>query len=127
MINNETSNNSTSKISKRSRKDVIVSVRLPKSLLDELKDIQQVNHFMDLSDEIRFVVRRYCLSFLNNQGQTTQPPIEVLLEQKRKEKLIDDLSKIIENLKGSKQDGMQNTKQNIISDNDINTKNNLGG
>jgi metal-responsive CopG/Arc/MetJ family transcriptional regulator len=94
----------------KSRKDVIVSVRLPQSLIDELKDIQQVNHFMDLSDEIRFVVRRYCLSFLNSQGQQSsiQPPIELLAEQKRKEKLIEDLSKIIENLKGSKQSNAEN-------------------
>jgi metal-responsive CopG/Arc/MetJ family transcriptional regulator len=90
-------------VSERSKKDVIVSVRLPKSLIEELKDIQNVNHFMDLSDEIRFVVRRYCLSFLNNQQSSVKPPIEMLLEQKRKEKLIEDLSKIIENLKGNAQ------------------------
>jgi metal-responsive CopG/Arc/MetJ family transcriptional regulator len=98
--------------SKRSKKDVIVSVRLPKSLMDELKDIQQVNHFMDLSDEIRFVVRKYCLSFLNSQGISTKPPVEVLLEQKRKEKLIGDLSKIIENLRSNKQNTLQNTEAN---------------
>ena len=93
-----------------SRKDIIVSVRLPKSLVDELKDIQKVNHFMDLSDEIRFVVRRYCLSFLNSQQSTTKPPIELLLEQKRKEKLIDDLTKIIENLKGNPQKSREDVK-----------------
>jgi hypothetical protein len=90
-------------VSERPKKDVIVSVRLPKSLIEELKDIQKVNHFMDLSDEIRFVVRRYCLSFLNSQQSPIKPPIEMLLEQKRKEKLIEDLTKIIENLKGNAQ------------------------
>ncbi len=90
--------------SSKPKKDVIVSVRLPKSLVEELKDIQKINHFMDLSDEVRFVVRRYCLSFLNSQGQTSSihPPIELLAEQRRKEKLIDDLTKIIENLKSNK-------------------------
>jgi hypothetical protein len=88
--------------SKRPRQDIIVSVRLPKSLVEELKDIQKINHFMDLSDEIRFVVRRYCLGFLNGQQSNIQAPIEVLLEQKRKEKLIDDLTKIIENLRSDK-------------------------
>jgi hypothetical protein len=85
------------------KKDVIVSVRLPKGLVDELKDIQKINHFMDLSDELRFVVRKYCLSFLNSQESQSsiQPPIELLAEQKRKEKLIDDLTKIIANLKGN--------------------------
>jgi metal-responsive CopG/Arc/MetJ family transcriptional regulator len=104
-----------SKTLSKTRKDTIVSVRLPKSLVEELKDIQQINHFMDLSDEIRFVVRRYCLSFLNSQDQNltqAKPPIELLAEQKRKEKLIDDLSKIIENLKGNKQTIPANQNQN---------------
>lgn len=92
------------------RKDVIVSVRLPKSLIDELKDIQKVNHFIDLSDEIRFVVRRYCLSFLNTQQSNIQPPIEAIAEQRRKEKLIDELTKIIETLKGNKQPYDMNPK-----------------
>ncbi len=96
------------------RKDVIVSVRLPKSLVDELKDIQKINHFMDLSDEMRFVVRRYCLSFLNSQSQSSSihPPIELLAEQRRKEKLIDDLTKIIENLKSNK-----NSTQTVLPSN----------
>jgi Arc/MetJ-type ribon-helix-helix transcriptional regulator len=95
-------------INSKSRKDIIVSVRLPKSLVDELKDLQPVNHFMDLSDEIRFIVRRYCLSFLNSQGQQ---PIEGMLEQKRKEKLIQELTKIIDTLKGAqlaKEDNVSN-------------------
>jgi len=96
--------------SSKKKKDVIVSVRLPKSLVEELKDIQKINHFMDLSDEIRFVVRRYCLGVLNSaNSSSTQPPIEVLLEEKRKEKLISDLTKIIENLKNNKQDVLLNT------------------
>ena len=96
-------NKSKASLHSAPRKDVIVSVRLPKTLVEELKDIQKVNHFIDLSDEIRFVVRRYCLSFLNTQQSNVQPPIEMIAEQKRKEKLIDDLTKIIDNLKGGKQ------------------------
>ncbi|HYD03766.1 MAG TPA: hypothetical protein VEC16_05710 [Alphaproteobacteria bacterium] len=83
------------------RKDVMVSVKLPRSLVEELKDIQQINHFMDLSDEIRFVVRRYCLKFLNSQSDS--PSLEMLAEQKRKEKLIEELSKIIDSLKENKE------------------------
>jgi len=98
------------------RKDTIVSVRLPKSLVDELKDIQKVNHFMDLSDEIRFVVRRYCLSFLNTKQSNIQPPIEILVEQKRKEKLIDDLSKIIENLRSDKGNNAQKYTEQVNSE-----------
>ena len=110
--------------SARPKKDVIVSVRLPKSLVEELKDIQKVNHFMDLSDEVRFVVRRYCLSFLNSQGQSpVQPPIELLAEQRRKEKLIDDLTKIIENLKSNKTSGQTVLPNTSINQNTINKNN----
>ena len=96
---------SSNSLKLKPRKDVIVSVRLPKGLVDELKDLQKINHFMDLSDEMRFIVRRYCLSFLNTQNSGSSnisPPIELLAEQRRKEKLIDDLSKIIVGLKGDK-------------------------
>ena len=108
--------------SHKPKKDVIVSVRLPRSLIDELKDIQKINHFMDLSDEVRFVVRRYCLSFLNSQGRQSAilPPIELLAEQRRKEKLIDDLTKIIENLKGGKQGPTQTLLQNTLSNTSLN-------
>jgi hypothetical protein len=102
-------------ILKRPKKDVIVSVRLPKSLVDELKDIQQVNHFMDLSDEIRFIVRRYCLSFLNTQGQ---PPTDSLVEERRKEKLIQELTKIINTLKGDQSgDKKMDTQEKMIQEN----------
>lgn len=103
--------NKISSSSKKLKKDIIVSVRLPKSLVEELRDIQKINHFMDLSDEIRFIVRKYCLGVMvNSNSSSTKPPIETLLEEKRKEKLIEDLTKIIDNLKTSKQDISSNTK-----------------
>ena len=113
----------------RSKKDIIVSVRLPRSLVDELKDIQKINHFMDLSDEIRFVVRRYCLSFLNTKGQFTQSPMDALVEQKNKEKLIDELTRIIDSLKTtSSSASIQNTVLSNIQTNNIApiNKNNTG-
>jgi hypothetical protein len=79
--------------SSNSRKDFIVAVRMPHSLTEELKDIQKINHFMDISDEIRYVVRKYCI-------QPKPPELEkAFLENKRKEKLIEELNNIIEQLK----------------------------
>ena len=102
--------------SKKIKKDVIVSVRLPQSLVEELKDIQRINHFMDLSDEIRFVVRRYCFGILNNSNSSSlHSPIETLLEQKRKEKLISDLTKIIDNLKSNNQDVAVNSQTKSVN------------
>jgi Arc/MetJ-type ribon-helix-helix transcriptional regulator len=93
--------NKLQKNSSAVKNDVMVSVRLPRSLVEELKDLQKINHFMDLSDEMRFVVRRYCLKFLNSNDDSSSLSIEMLAEQKRKEKLIDELSKIIDSLKGN--------------------------
>ena len=100
--------NKISKNSISAKKDIIVSVKLPHSLVTELKDIQKINHFMDLSDELRFVVRRYCLKFLNSDN--TAPSIEMLAEEKRKEKLISELSKIIDSLKGKSETETLNQK-----------------
>lgn len=81
--------------SMRLKKNIIVAVRMPKGLIDELKDIQKINHFMDISDEIRFIIRRYCL----NQHQDAT----LVTELKRKEKLVEQLSKIIEEMKNAPQ------------------------
>ncbi len=77
-----------------SRKDIIVSVRLPKTLVDELKDLQQINHFMDLSDEMRFIIRKY-LKFLPSQPDKQQDILDpdVVLEQKKRDQDIEDLKK----------------------------------
>ncbi|HIH31098.1 TPA: hypothetical protein HA235_00160 [Candidatus Woesearchaeota archaeon] len=76
----------------RITKNTIVAIRMPKGLVDELKDLQKINHFMDLSDEIRFIIRKYCIA---RQDQ----PESII----KRQKLIEDLTKIIENLKGETQ------------------------
>jgi Arc/MetJ-type ribon-helix-helix transcriptional regulator len=38
--------------------DVLVSLRIPAVLLDELKELQEKEHFMDLSELVRRVVRK---------------------------------------------------------------------
>ena len=83
-------------MNKRSKKDIIVAVRMPRGLVDELKDIQKINHFMDMSDEIRFIVRKYCIP-----GNEPTDLTGALIENKRKEKLIEDLNNIISQLKGT--------------------------
>lgn len=82
----------------RQKKDIIVAVRMPKGLIEELKDLQKINHFMDMSDEIRFVIRKYSMNIGQSLGQNiNQNNLELL----KKEQLITDLSKIIEGLKAN--------------------------
>ncbi|MGV8150800.1 MAG: hypothetical protein ACP5NV_03680 [Candidatus Woesearchaeota archaeon] len=81
------------KLSERQKKDMIVAVRMPKGLVDELKDLQKINHFMDISDEIRYVIRKYSLNPANTNADKT------VQELKKKEQLIHDLNRIILELK----------------------------
>jgi len=85
-------NTPAAKNSVRQKKDAVVSVRMPKGLVQELRDLQKINHFMDISDEIRFVIRKYCLP-----KNLTQERSQKSLEEKQK--LITDLDKILRELK----------------------------
>jgi Arc/MetJ-type ribon-helix-helix transcriptional regulator len=87
-------------------KDTMVSIRIPGSLLEELKAIAQTEHYMDVSEEIRSIVRDRWL-------QAKQPELEELkklkedikrgLETKKERlvriELIRELEKIKESVK----------------------------
>jgi len=88
-------------MSKTARKEVMVSVRMPHGLVEELRDLGKINHFMDLSDEIRFVLRKYFFQILNQNNSDNS-----IIEQKKKEKLIRNLGDILDELKeGQSQKG----------------------
>ena len=38
-------------------RNVIVSVRMPRSMANELKTLSKTNHFLDVSEEIRTIIR----------------------------------------------------------------------
>jgi hypothetical protein len=79
----------------RQKKDTIVAVRMPRGLVEELKDLQKINHFMDISDEIRYVIRKYALHIGLEKNDTEKIDHEL----KKKEQLIVDLNRIIMELK----------------------------
>lgn len=54
---------------KKQKKETIVAVKMPKGLVEELKSLQKINHFMDMSDEIRFVIRKYTINASNNNSE----------------------------------------------------------
>ncbi len=65
---------------------------MPKGLVSELRDLQKINHFMDISDEIRFVIRKYC-------AMPQQKSIDE--DQEKKQQLISDLDRILRELKNT--------------------------
>ena len=65
----------------------VVSVRMPKTLLEELKKISEKEHYMDVSDAIRSVLRhRYLMH--------RKPEVAKMNEIKRKLSEITDKKKL---------------------------------
>lgn len=92
-MNKHTSNPIRTDNVSRQKKEIIVAVRMPRGLVEELKDLQKINHFMDLSDEIRFIIRK---NLMYSATEKTEH------ELKKKEQLIQSLNRIIEELKNEK-------------------------
>jgi len=86
--------------------DVIVSLRIPQPMLDEIKDFVTKNYYVDISEGIRTILRDSWLKFeqpeLSILSKLTKD-IEVELKQKKerqvKREVIDELNKIRELIK----------------------------
>ncbi|MCF7865834.1 ribbon-helix-helix domain-containing protein [Candidatus Woesearchaeota archaeon] len=82
-------------------KDATISIRLPTVLLNDLKNIATENYYVDLSEQIRAIIREKNKEYLQTkpsktniettQNSTSQSEIE-------KQKLIHELQIIIEKL-----------------------------
>lgn len=86
--------------------DVMLSIRMPKGLVNELKALATKNHYMDLSDEIRQVIKQKCLANIEpykhelvKVRETLEKEILTKKTVEDKEKLIIELKKIIDELK----------------------------
>lgn len=86
--------------------DTVVSVRMPSSLVRELKELAERNHFKDLSEEIRSIVRSKCLNYAKPyQGEIRKLREDISdkfsrkKELQQKQTLVKELSKILEELK----------------------------
>ncbi|MBU0666187.1 MAG: hypothetical protein ABIC91_02540 [Nanoarchaeota archaeon] len=85
--------------------DTVVSVRMPSSLVRELRILSEKNHFMDLSEEIRSIVRSKCLRYsqpfsadVKKLREELKEIFEVKKEQETKQELITQLKKLSEKL-----------------------------
>lgn len=87
-------------------KDTVLSIRLPSSLVKELKSLLEKEHFLDMSEQIRTIVREKCeeyskpyqheLKKISHQMEEKHSNIKKEIE---KQKLIEELNKIIKELK----------------------------
>jgi Arc/MetJ-type ribon-helix-helix transcriptional regulator len=86
-------------------KDVIVSIRIPKSLHEKLQALAKKNHYLDLSEEIRSVIRDKTAHYANPYTQNVKHIVDdlqtELAERKKDDKrehAISQLKKILHEL-----------------------------
>lgn len=51
--------------------DQLISIRMPKELIKELKSLVHENHYLDLSEELRSIIRRHAQYYLEPQDNNT--------------------------------------------------------
>lgn len=89
--------------------DIVVSVRMPSSLVRELKILVTKNHFKDLSEEIRSIVRNKCFEFKPSPSSEIKQIQELIVEKlslkeetQSKQRLISNLKKMLQELQDEK-------------------------
>lgn len=83
--------------------DQIVSVRMPESMIKELKDLAEKNHFLDVSEEVRSLLRDkwlenkdpYSMKLLAIKENISKTAVPEKIKS-----LKDDLKKLLEELNG---------------------------
>jgi hypothetical protein len=86
--------------------DSIVSVRMPSSLVQKLKLLSKENHFMDVSEELRSIIRIKAQEYKEKGNLSTQEPQKTTPDFKTnnmvREELIKKLKEMIKELEHDK-------------------------
>lgn len=89
--------------------DTVVSVRMPSSLVRELKILVTKNHFKDLSEEIRSIVRNKLFelkplppSEIKQIHELVSDKFSLKEETQSKQRLISNLKKMLQELQDEK-------------------------
>jgi Arc/MetJ-type ribon-helix-helix transcriptional regulator len=89
----------------------IVSVRMPSSLVRALKKLQAKNHYLDLSEEIRSIVRKKCLEYSYDYLDSSRlTKLRKELKKELNKPVKSDNNEIISQMKSIMQKLKQNEK-----------------
>ena len=84
--------------------DIMVSIRMPRSLAKELKESAKQHHFLDLSEEIRSIVRKKWMQHNDPQFfeiKKLREDIEQQVRKKSEKKIQDEVAKELEKIKSA--------------------------
>ena len=82
--------------------DIMVSIRMPKSLVIELKALAKTQHFLDLSEEVRSIVRQKWLSHISPEVfelKKLRENIEDEIKLKSAKKVHEEVTKELEKIR----------------------------
>jgi hypothetical protein len=91
---------------KAATKDVMISIRVPSTLIKELKVLTEKNHFMDQSEHMRAIMREKSMQYvepyryeLTKMREEMENKISANKAVEEKKKLVEELKFIIKELK----------------------------
>ena len=82
--------------------DVMVSVRMPKSLASELRLLSKTQHFLDLSEEVRSIIRQKWLAHVSPELfelKKLRENIKDEIKRKSTKKVQEEVAKELEKIK----------------------------
>lgn len=79
--------------------EVIVSVRMPKGMADKLKALADSNHYLDVSEEIRSIIRDRSSRYSSQYDQGLRTILADLKNEIKLEHKKDTRKQVIQNLK----------------------------
>jgi Arc/MetJ-type ribon-helix-helix transcriptional regulator len=100
------SKQSTSRSASKQSKDIMISIRVPSTLVKELKLLTEKNHYMDLSEHMRAIMREKSMQYvepyryeLTKMREEMESKISANKAVDEKKKLVEELRSIIKELK----------------------------
>ena len=94
--------------------DVMVSIRMPKSLASELKLLAKTQHFLDLSEEVRSIIRQKWFAHVSPELfelKKLRENIEDEIKRKSTKKVQEEVAKELEKIRYQlKKDGLADGK-----------------
>ena len=88
--------------------EVMVSVRMPRSLLKKLKDISQHEDYLDLSEMVRAIARKKWMQYTNpelHEMKKLRQDIELEIRKKSMERVQQEVNKELEKIKSKLRGG----------------------
>ncbi len=79
----------------------VITIKMPKSLLVELKVLTNEHHYIDLSEQIRSVVRQKCLKYIAPYQELRQVKQDIEQQitnsnKQKKEQILSQLQRLLE-------------------------------